>query len=538
MLQVKKLITISAPLLLLYCVSTAANADTIYVDDDAPGSSNGTDWSNAYKYLQDALTEAESGDQIWVAAGTYKPDLYNAQPWGTGNRNKTFQLINGVGLFGGFPDGGGTWQMRAPNTHKTILSGDINTVNESEDNSEHVVTGSSTDNTAILDGFIITGGYSYDAGEGGGMLNNNGSPTVSNCTFSENWALDDGGGMYNTGSSSTVTNCSFSGNTADWGKGGGMYNSNCNLTVTNCTFIGNSATDSPGGGMHNYGNNPMVTNCTFIDNHASDGGGMCNSSGSSPTVINCTFIDNKVPFWGGGMYNKTGCSPIATNCTFNHNSAGAGGGGIYNDNAGSMAVKNCIFWDNTTGDEGSQIVADDSTITIHHCDIMDGPTGVYASGSGSFIWSGANSDQDPLFVDADGPDDIAGTEDDDVRLSAGSPCIDAGDNDSVPSYIVTDLDTNPRFMDDPATPDSGGGTPIVDLGPYEYGSLCVDIGLRLYDGIDIVKIACEQILSSPLRIAKDGTIYGIVLVQPNDSSASSIQIQTNSGTKAIAKLSQ
>ncbi|MCP4711127.1 MAG: hypothetical protein GY869_21105, partial [Planctomycetes bacterium] len=66
----------------------------------------------------------------------------------------------------------------------------------------------------------------------------------------------------------------------------------------------------------------------------------------------------------------------------------------------------------------------------------------------------------------------------------------------------------------------------------------IDIGLRLFDGQKIVKIACEPkgTVTSPLRIAKDGTIYGIVLVDPGAPTASGIIIPTPSGPKALAKL--
>ena len=66
----------------------------------------------------------------------------------------------------------------------------------------------------------------------------------------------------------------------------------------------------------------------------------------------------------------------------------------------------------------------------------------------------------------------------------------------------------------------------------------VDIGLRAYDGNGIVKIACEPagVLSSPLRIHKNGTTYAIVLVDPADARASKIKIRTSSGVKALAKV--
>ncbi|MBN2138344.1 MAG: hypothetical protein JW720_11100 [Sedimentisphaerales bacterium] len=69
-------------------------------------------------------------------------------------------------------------------------------------------------------------------------------------------------------------------------------------------------------------------------------------------------------------------------------------------------------------------------------------------------------------------------------------------------------------------------------------SAYIDIGLRIYDGTEIISIACEPegTLTSPLRIAKDGVIYGVVLVPPSDPTASKVMIETSSGVKAIMKL--
>ncbi len=60
---------------------------TWYVDDDAATGGDGTTWSTAYDSLSTALTTVQSGDQIWVAAGTY-----------VGN----FTLALGVEVYGGF----------------------------------------------------------------------------------------------------------------------------------------------------------------------------------------------------------------------------------------------------------------------------------------------------------------------------------------------------------------------------------------------------------------------------------------------------
>ena len=74
-----------------------------YVDAEANGGNTGVDRGNAYTDLQSALTEAGTPgavDQIWVAAGTYKPSV---EVGGTGARCKTFQMINNVEIYGGFP---------------------------------------------------------------------------------------------------------------------------------------------------------------------------------------------------------------------------------------------------------------------------------------------------------------------------------------------------------------------------------------------------------------------------------------------------
>jgi len=65
-----------------------------------------------------------------------------------------------------------------------------------------------------------------------------------------------------------------------------------------------------------------------------------------------------------------------------------------------------------------------------------------------------------------------------------------------------------------------------------------DIGLRVHDGSGIIRVAAEPAgtLTSPMRIARNGTIYGIVLTDPGASDASRIRVNTSSGVKAWAKL--
>ena len=118
--------------------------------------------------LQDALEDAISGDEIWVAAGTYKPDASSLVPAGNGDRMATFQLINGVAVYGGFAGRETSLGERDWQANETILSGDLNdddvefsipidfwSVPNRSDNSERVVTSSDCNETAVLDGLTI-----------------------------------------------------------------------------------------------------------------------------------------------------------------------------------------------------------------------------------------------------------------------------------------------------------------------------------------------------------------------------------------------
>jgi hypothetical protein len=355
----------------------------IYVDDDAPGGGNGRTWQTAYNCLQDALNVALSGDEIWVAQGIYKPDQgIGITP---GNRYATFQLKNGVTLKGGYAGyGQPDPNARDIELHETILSGDLNSDDieianpqdlEHEpsraENSYHVVTGSGCDASAALDGFVVIGGNANSSyWGGGGMLNNPGSPRVSNCKFIGNYA-DDGGGMYNRGHDGEcnpiLINCVFSGNYAGDEDGGGMYNMDSNPMLTNCTFSGN-ATDDDGGGMYNSGSSPILTDCTFNGNACSgSGGAMENRFGSKPTLTNCTFIGNSAKYGGGGMGNRLDSNTTLTGCTFTDNSAGSDGGGICNY-LSFPTLTNCTFTENSAASRGGGVYNQyDSSPTLNNC---------------------------------------------------------------------------------------------------------------------------------------------------------------------------
>jgi hypothetical protein len=184
---------------------------------------------------------------------------------------------------------------------------------------------------------------------------------------------------------------------------------------------------------------------------------MYNGYNSTPTLTNCTFSGNTAGSDGGGMLNHLGSDATLVNCTFGGNSAVNDGGGMLNYN-NAPTLTNCILWGNSDGggmDESAQIYNfnNTSTITINYSCVQG--------------WTGSlggtdNIGDDPLFLDVDGLDGIAGTEDDNLRLSHDSLCIDAGSNSAVPTGVTTDLDGHPRIVDG-----DGNLTTLVDMGAYE-----------------------------------------------------------------------
>jgi hypothetical protein len=305
----------------------------------------GNSWETACS-LQTSLTNAISGDEIWVAQGLYRPTT------GT-DRSATFQLVAGVAVYGGFSGD----ETRLADRHRdlnrlTILNGDIGIVDNKSDNSYHVVRGTTG---ATLDGFTISsgnadGGASPDC-YGGGMINwPYSSPTVTNIIFQGNSARSGGGGMFNSWySNPIITEVDFIGNSAPWG--GGMELSSSNPTVKGVQFIENSA--KYGGGMHISSGSPTLSDVNFFRNSATlYGGGLFNSSKDSPTITNGLFQENSA-FYGGGLVNFSSATISLDGSQFLSNKAGTTGdgyGGAIN-NGGDITITNTEFKSNQAGVE-------------------------------------------------------------------------------------------------------------------------------------------------------------------------------------------
>jgi Secretion system C-terminal sorting domain len=394
----------------------------IYVTQSGSGSLTGSSWSNAYPaaMLQQAIDEASS--EVWVALGTYRT---TSGP----DRTISFHMRNGIAIYGSFA--GTETQLSQRNLSAgltSILTAEIGSPGIS-DNSYHTIHNSGLNNTAVIDGFVITGANddreaSETEGLGGGIYNSGNagtcSPTIRNCVISNNRAVF-GAGIFNSG----------------------YLGGNASPLITNCVIAFNTATKG-GGGVDNFGlagvANPVITNTIFYENTATERAGAMycwggNNGNASPVVVNSVFVNNRATDGGAVVSDRLNAS-------------------VGSSGSSDPAFKNCIFLNNTVTGTGPQfLLLGGATFNITYSAIdpagQTTPNVITGSGIG-------NISADPEFVNASvalGTDNIWLTIDDGLRLQSNSPCVNSGNNVGTPD---TDILSNPRVVDI-----------TVDMGAYE-----------------------------------------------------------------------
>ena len=352
----------------------------IYVDSDASGLEDGSNWTNAFNDLNDALAIASVDEEIWVAEGTYNPG-----PAAT----DSFVLPAGVRVIGGFfatPGSEDDCREREedPLINNTTLSGQLGT-------NKVIITNNSANSSTRLVGFTISGAeitaientaasrgifeQLHIKGNGGGTvgigqsvfsggISNRTSSiiTIRDSVFQSNTSSNIGGAVLNVGAVAIIDTCRFLENTAAQDGGAIFSLEQTNLTLRNCRFIENEAVGR-GGGVYSQKTNANITDCEFENNQAEDGGGMFNGTdtGSNLRMRDCEFVNNTATDGissgrGGGLYLEvaTAGTPEIVDCLFTGNTALADGGAFHCES--ECFLTNCKFNGNeaTTGD-GSAI---------------------------------------------------------------------------------------------------------------------------------------------------------------------------------------
>lgn len=439
-----------------------ATPSDIFVDETATGANDGSSWADAHNTLQPALAAALPGDRILIAEGVYTP----------ATATDSFEIPADVEIYGGYPDGGGT---RDPDTHLTILSGDVGGDDQNADgnfiaetttqlvgaNANTVITttpGVNLSSLNIIDGLVITAGravpdlpgaFSDETTLGGGAYFVGDLPIIRNCRFSGNHAYEAGGAIYLQNAPAgqipaegpIFENCVFTGNRATL-QGGAFFIIGGRTVIEACDLESNRAPS--GAALFHFGPGGELTlrACRIRAHDDHDANGALDlTANTSTTLINCLVQGNDGD--GIGLFG----SLTLRGCTF------VGNDGRPIDKGGSssaLTVWNSIFWNNTSAYFAQ---AGGSLAQFHHSLIEGWPDD--ASG---FAFHGNLDGTDPAndpeffsnFGGGSAPTTLGL-----YQYTTTSPAMSVGDNDETAS--TTDLAGNPRLS---------GHT--VDLGCYEY----------------------------------------------------------------------
>jgi len=489
--------------------ATSAAQGTLMVDAGGGGGS--------YTTIQSAIDASVSGDTILVAPGSYLEQIdflgKDVAVLASGAGGAAAHVIDGQGLPGSGPV-------------VTFVSGEG--------------PGAVLDGFTITGGVggvpSSSGGFS-GGGVGGVLITNFASPTVRNCHIVGNvggTASGSVGGVLVEYGVPTIESCDFwdnIGTSAPASPGGeddgpgALRILGQGTVVSGCTFTDNVGGGSGPGGIKigydvsqfyftNFFHAADIRDCVFQGNvggavHVFAPTDSFNFWPGPSTITRCLMTANSGPtiHVGGGMNFVWNYQLLeVTQCTLVGNSGGPAIshplGVIFSGYPALLSVDGCVVvghdpgtsvygWDNgvLSGGHSSWAVPVSNSIFWDNLGAVSSPPSAPIQDSyaidrscvqGGFVGVG-NIDADPLFVQAPsaGLDGLWGTADDDLgdlRLAAGSPCVDAGDSASVPLSGVVDAGGLMRFHDDPSVVDSGvpggwGGATVVDMGAHEFASV-------------------------------------------------------------------
>jgi hypothetical protein len=506
----------------------------IYVDADATAGGTGASWETAFSDLQDALALARDTsivEEIWVAEGTYTPT-------DDGDRSVSFELVSGVGLYGGFD---GTEMERGeadPIAHRVVLSGDIGVADETDDNSYHVARAIGLQDTVRLAGLRITGGRANHLQNvpgddypvaGAGLLIQSSPLVLSRVTVADNRAnlnFDSdlsgsarGGGIYAQNASLRLDSVRVVRNGAggeDGGRGGGIYAQSSSISIHRSIVESNGAggpSNSTGGGIHIGGSGAVldIRDSTIRDNSVGFGSLSIRGGGlycaASCRIRDSSFLSNSAGQYciGGGIYNV---GTLRVNGSRFVGNTGYGAGAI--GSSGTTLMTNTSFWGNTAVNvpdfdewNGPVVLVEGGTVSLDGVSSLlnrtAGPSTPPGHGHTIYVVEGSVRITNSIFRE-DGGSLVLTLEEGDANvqrsLVAGGF---AGGTDI--------LDADPLFTLDPSLgPDEQWGTEDDDYGDLrlQWTSPAVDAGDASLLPADVLDLDGDGDTAEPIPFDADG----------------------------------
>ena len=337
-------------------VELVLGARDYYVAANGSASSKGIRESDPTT-LDYALSTAEAGSVLHLAAGTYNP-ARNLQGDVLGDAaHKTFEIASGISIIGAgaettILDAAGAYHavcVTAPAEEKVILK---NLTIKGGNNSEAL---DDTDDS----GFVLStvNKEKYLDSYGTGLYAIGSDIEMENVKITGNNGRS-GVGAYVYDSKVSLKNVEVSGN-ASKGNGAGFWSSASALTAVDCSFSGNSSTEKiVAGGLYIYAasektSTATVTNCSFVGNDltagpGSDSGlyvrGYDSSSKVTATFTNCIIKENLGNMGAG--FGTTYCTAVFDGCQILNNTSSGNGANLVYPGA-NVTIKDCIFRGNT-----------------------------------------------------------------------------------------------------------------------------------------------------------------------------------------------
>lgn len=432
-------------------VATVSAAPDWYVKDNG-GTTGCNSWANACS-LQHVLANAQSGDEIWVAGGTYFPATSSA------DRTVTFEIcgVANLKIYGGFDgvnddeltdrawascdggdyDGKPCWDTANDTDcpgggdcigNVTTLSGDLDSddvlnaacTDDGDctsgkcvggaclegDNAYHVVKCSNPSNTPLLDGFVVQSGVADGDGPETALDNQGAAIQIRN---NVKHCYNDSTKTWITASECPSTPCNEEGGYACKYfvcSGGG-------IEVNNSLIRYNYSENH--GAVNDHSATSSYTNCRFEHNNAHHGGGLLVDNGTV-TIDGCLFKENEASSRVGSVLFADGaaawfqsrdgqsedCSATPTvtilDSTFVANTADRVGGAVFYSED-DVEVSTSLFQENAAAGGGG-IWGNGGTLTVEDTDFEgnDAPGG----GAGVFVLRGSCEENDEYIASGPG----------------------------------------------------------------------------------------------------------------------------------------